>query len=170
VSVHNHWSAEKGRQAGSFLAPAALLMACLWLGGGCRSVVGPGHESLASVVVSGPTALETARAVSEVFRQAGYKPLPLPDNKDMRLEFDKPAGAMANVLYGGWNPDNVWLRVKVRIAGLDEGGQLVTCDLYRVTDYGDTHFEAERKISPANKDLYRDLLNQVKARATRNPN
>jgi hypothetical protein len=141
-------------------------MVCAWLGGGCRSVEGPGHDSLAAVVISGPTPLETARAVSEVFQQAGYKPLPLPENHDMRLAFEKPAGAMATVLYGDWDRNKVWLRVKVRLAGLDEGRQLVTCDLYRVTDHGDAHFEAEHRISHVKKGPYRDLLDQVKTRAT----
>jgi hypothetical protein len=118
------------------------------------------------VVISGPTPLETARAVSEVFQQAGYKPLPLPDNKDMRLAFDKPAGGMATVLYGDWSSNKVWLRVKVRIAELEEGRLLVTCDLYRVTDHGDAHFEAERKVSHVKKRPFSDLLDQVKARAT----
>jgi hypothetical protein len=140
-------------------------MLCAWAGGGCRSVKGPGHESLAAVVISGPTPLETARAVSEVFQEAGYKPLPLADNKDMRLVFEKPAGAMANILYGGWAPNKVWSRVKVRIAGLEEGRQLVTCDLYRVTDHGDAHFEVEHKVSHGKRGPYRELLDQVKARA-----
>jgi len=140
-------------------------MLCAWAGAGCHSLKGPGHESLAAVVISGPTPFETARAVSEVFQKAGYKPLPLADNKDMRLVFEKPAGAMATVLYGDWAPNEVWSRVKVRIAGLDEGRLLVTCDLYRVTDHGDAHFEVEHKVSPVKKGPYRDLLNQVKARA-----
>lgn len=142
-------------------------MLCAWLGAGCRSPRGPGHESLAAVVISGPRPFETARAVSEIFQQAGYKPLPLPDNKDMRLAFEKPAGAMATVLYGDWDSNKVWLRVKVRIAGLEEGRLLVTCDLYRVTDHGDAHFEAEHKVSHVKKGPYRDLLDQVKARVTR---
>jgi hypothetical protein len=117
------------------------------------------------VVISGPTPFEIARAVSEVFQRAGYKPVPLADNKDMRLVFERPAGAMATVLYGDWAPNKVWYRVKVRIAGLDEGRQLVTCDLFRVTDHGDAHFEVEHKVSPLKKGRYRDLLNQVQARA-----
>ncbi len=140
-------------------------MFCAWPGGGCRSLKGPGHESLAAVVISGPTPLETARAVSEVFQKAGYTPVPIPANDNLRLVFEKPAGAMATVLYGDWDPHKVWFRVKVRIAGLDEGRQLVTCDLYRVTDHGDVHFEVERKISPVKKGPYRELLNRVKARA-----
>ena len=67
--------------------------------------------------------METARAVSEVFRQAGYKLLPAPENKDrdLSLIFEKPGGAMATVLYGDWDANKVWSRVKVRIARLAEG-------------------------------------------------
>lgn len=155
----------KPARIGSWLPLAAVVMLGAWVEAGCRSPQGPGHESLAAVVISGPTPLETARAVSEVFQTAGYKPLPLADNKDMRLVFDKPAGAIATVLYGDWSPNKVWSRVKIRIIGLDEGRQLVTCDLCRVTDHGDAHFEVEHKVSHAKKGPYRDLLNQVKARA-----
>jgi hypothetical protein len=150
---------------GAWLRLAALAMLCVGAGGGCRSPKGPGHESVAAVIISGSTPLETARAVSEVFQMAGYKPLPLPDNSDMRLAFEKPAGAMASVLYGDWDANKVWARVKVRIAGLDEGRQLVTCDIYRVTDHGEPHFETEHKLSHVTKGPYRELLEQVKARA-----
>jgi hypothetical protein len=169
VWVLDHWPKKGGAGRVGFPPLAAVVMLCGWLGAGCGSLKGPGQGSLAAVVISGPTPFETARAVSEVFQQAGYKPVPLPDNRDLRLEFEKPAGAMANFLYGGWHPNKVWLRVKLRIATLDEGSQLVTCDLYRVTDHGDPHFEAERKVSPAKKRPYRALLEQVKARASRAP-
>jgi hypothetical protein len=121
---------------------------------------------VAAVVISGPTPLETARAVSEVFQQAGYKPLPQADNRDMRLVFEKPGGSMATVLYGGWSANQVWSRVKVRIAGLEDGELLLTCDVYRVTDHDVTSFEVEHKVSHVKKGPYRELLEQVKARAT----
>ena len=73
----------------------------------------------------------------------------------MRLVFEKPAGAMATLLYGDWDANKVWSRVKVRITGLDGGGQLVTCNLYRVTDHGDANFEVEHKVSAVKKGPYR---------------
>lgn len=166
VPAHNHPPKGNAARIGSWLPLAAVVMLCAWLGGGCRSVKGPGHESLAAVVISGPTPFDIARTVSEVFQKAGYKPVPIPANDDMRLVFEKPAGAMATLLYGDWTANKVWSRVKVRIDGLDGGGQLVTCNLYRVTDHGDANFEIEHKVSTVKKGPYRELLNRVKARAT----
>ncbi|HXP62494.1 MAG TPA: hypothetical protein VN829_18490 [Dongiaceae bacterium] len=165
MSVQYRESKGSAARIGAWLRLAAVAMLCAGPGGGCRSPKGPGHESVAAVIISGPTPLETARAVSEVFQKAGYQPLPLPDNKDMRLAFEKPAGAMASVLYGDWDANKVWARVKVRIAGLEDGRQLVTCDLYRVTDHGEPHFETEHKLSHVKRGPYRELLEQVKARA-----
>ncbi len=165
VVQHYLWK-RNGARIGSLLRLAAMVTLCAAVGAGCHSLKGPGHESLAAVVVSGPTPLETAHAVSEVFQQAGYKPVPLPDNKDMRLAFERPAGGMATFLYGDWDPNKVWVRVKVRIAGLDEDKLLVTCDLYRVTDHGDSHFEVEHKMSHVKRRPFRELLDKVKARVT----
>jgi hypothetical protein len=148
------------------LPRAGWLVVCACLGGGCQSPKGLGHQSLASVVISGPAPFATARAVSEVFEKAGYAPVPLPPNKDMRLVFEKPGGAMATLLYGDWAPNKVWYRVKVRIAVLGPDLELVTCDLYRVLDHGDPHLEQEQKVTPFKKGPYRALLSQVKARAS----
>ncbi len=149
------------------LAGFACVCVCAWLCGGCHTPKVPGHDSVAVAVVSGPTPLETARAVSEVFQQAGYKPVPTPANKDtdLCLIFEKPGGAMATVLYGDWHANKVWLRVKVRVAALGQGQELVTCDVFRVSDHGDATFETEHKLSHARKEPYRELLNRVKARA-----
>ncbi|MGA2864659.1 MAG: hypothetical protein ABSF95_09240 [Verrucomicrobiota bacterium] len=147
------------------LRRAAWLAVCACLGGACQSPKAPGHESLAAVLISGQTPLTTARAVSDVFQKAGYTPVPLPPNKDTRLVFEKPGGALATVLYGDWEANKVWYRVKVRIDALGADLQLVTCDVFRVLDHGDAHFEQEQKVTPLKKGPYRHLLNQVKARA-----
>ncbi len=146
------------------LVLAAAVVVSAWLGGGCRSPHGPGYESTAAVVFGGATPLEAARAVSDVFQSAGYKPLPVGETKDTRLEFERPGSGMANFLYGDFAANSVWSRVKIRISELEDGKLLVACDVFRVRDHGDVRFEREKKISPK-KGRYRDLLEQVKTRA-----
>jgi hypothetical protein len=118
------------------------------------------------VVFSGATPFEAARAVSDVFQEAGYKPLALGENKDMRLEFERPGGAMATILYGDFEANKVWSRVKIRISEVEEGKLLVTCNVFRVRDHGGGVFEREEKVSPYKKRPYQELLEQVKARAS----
>ncbi len=154
------------RNNGRLLGRIVLLALCCWLGWGCRSSKAPGggpSEGLVSVLISGHEALDTARAISEVFQAAGYKPFPLRANKDLGLAFEKPGGAGATLLYGDWDPNKVWYRVRVRLSPLSQDSQLVSCNVYRVTDHGDAHFETEHKLAHARRGPYRELLNQAKA-------
>lgn len=157
--------AQAGGSAARRLGLVLAVAVCAGFGAGCRTA-GPGHGSTAAVVLNGSSPMEAARAVSDVFQAAGYKPMPLGENKDMRLEFERPGGGMANFLYGDFAANQVWSRVRIRIADVDQGKLLVTCDVFRVRDHGGGVLEREEKISPYKKRPYRDLLEQVKARAS----
>ena len=140
---------------------AALLALCGWLGAGCRSAHGPNPESMASVIVTGRTVLETAHAVSEVFQAAGYQPVPQHQNNEFRLVFDIVGSGADTVLYGDFVGEKVWYRAKVHLTTMGADSVLVSCDGFRVLDHGDGHFESEHKLSRGGR--YQELLERIRA-------
>jgi len=122
----------------------------------------PDVNALAFVEIHGHEALEVARAVSEVFREAAFRPAPLAPNKVMKLVFEKEATMTDSVVYGDWS-GKVWYRVKISIETPDLNVHLVKCDAYRVVGHGDPRFEEETRIS-FRKGPYQELLDKVKAR------
>jgi hypothetical protein len=136
-----------------------LVMFC---GPGCRSAP-PAlqSDSLSSVEVHASEPFAAARAISEVFRSAGYIPLPLGANDDLRLAFEKESTITDTVLFGGFS-GKVWERVRLRIQVIGPGIQIVHCDGFRVVDHGDSRFEEETKTS-MRRGTYRELLQRVKA-------
>ena len=142
----------------------ALLALCGWLGGGCHTPPRPDPNSGASVTVSGRTMLETAHAVSETFQQAGYQVVAQRQNAEFRLVFERPGTGSDTLLYGGWGPDQVWYRVKVRLTGMGGGALLISGDTFRVLYHGEGHFESEHKLSSSGSSRCQELLGQVAAR------
>lgn len=153
-------------------APWLAVGACalVWLVAcGCKtSQEGPGSGSLAAVMVKAGEPLAVARAVSEVFQEAGYQPTPVPANRsrEMRMVFEKEGTAKDTLMYGGWSFESLWYRVKIRISPLDAATKtyLVTCDVFRVHHRGDRHFEEEQRLKSAKRGSFRELLEQAKKR------
>jgi len=142
---------------------------CCVLVTGCKSTklkTGPGADSLASVEVQGHTALEVARAVSETFKTAGYEAIPLPQNDDLRMQFEKPAGKGASILYSDWSFKPIWYRARIRLIKTEAGSYIVTCNVWRVNDRGNPHFEEEHKLPGMQGGPYQELLEQAKAKLT----
>jgi hypothetical protein len=142
-------------------------MLCCFLVTGCKSTkpkTGPGADSLASIEVQGHTALEVARAVSETFKAAGYEAIPLPQNDDLRMQFEKPAGTGASILYSDWSFKPIWYRVRIKLIKTGAGLYVVTCNVWRVNERGDPHFEEEHKLSGMKGGPFQELLEQAKAK------
>jgi hypothetical protein len=140
-------------------------LALALLGAGCHSTPSTDRvdvDSLAFVEIHGHESIEVARAVSDVFKEAGYAPIPLPPNKAMNLAFEKEGSMTSSVVYGDWS-SKVWYRVKIKIETPDPQVHLVKCDAYRIVGHGDVRFEEEKKIA-FKKGPYQELLEKVKAR------
>ena len=114
-------------------------------------------------MIMGQEPLAIAHAVSDVFQQAGFRPLPLPENTDFRLEFERPGTGMDTVLYGDWESNKVWYRAKVRIITAGGGAHVVSCNAFRILEHGNVHFEVEHKLGRAQRGAYQRLLDQVRA-------
>jgi hypothetical protein len=144
---------------------AALL--CCFLVTACKSTkpkTGPGADSLASIEVQGHTALEVAHAVSETFKAAGYEAIPLPQNDELRMQFEKPAGTSTSILYGDWSFKPIWYRVRIKFIKMEAGSYVVTCNVWRLNERGSPHFEEEHRLSGMKRGPYQDLLEQAKAK------
>jgi hypothetical protein len=140
---------------------------CCVLMTGCKSTklkTGPGADSLASIEVQGHTALEVARAVSETFKAAGYEAIPLPQNDDLRMQFEKRAGTGASILYSDWAFKPIWHRVRIKFIKTEAGSYVVACNVWRVNERGDPHFEEEHKLPGMQGGPYQELLEQAKAK------
>lgn len=152
--------------------PAFWVLLCM---GFCVGVMGckstpkgvAGSDSLASVIITNRTMLEVAKATSEVFQEAGFMTVPLPQNNDNVLVFEKEGSAGDLVLYGDWSGKRLWYRAKVRFSPMGPDTRLVTCDLYRVRNHGEEHFEEAQRLEHSKRGTYQDLLNKVKARLAR---
>lgn len=148
---------------------SGLLIILTFIGFACKSPHGPDTDSLAFVEIKGKTALEIARTISEVFREAHYAPARPAANHKMMLMFEKEGTTGDMLFYGDWSSKKPWYRVKLNIKSLDAETQLVECDAYRVLEHGDPRFEEERQLSRLKKGHYQDLLNRVKERLSGPP-
>ena len=141
-----------------------LLIACIGLFIGCRTSNPDAGGSLAWVTVKGHTTLEAARVTSEVFQKAGFVAVPIDSNKENKLVFEKEGSAGDLLLYGDWSGKKIWYRIKLNFVTLEHDTEIITCDAFRVTDHGDSHFEEERKLTHTKGGTCRELLQQVKAK------
>jgi hypothetical protein len=134
------------------------------VGAGCHSTAPsrPDVDSLAFIEVRGHSSVETARVLSEVFREAGYMPVAQSPTKSMSLVFERPGTTTESVFYGDWS-GKVWYRVKIKIETPDADLNLVKCDTYRIVGHGDPRFEEETKVS-FGKGKYQELLDRAQAR------
>jgi hypothetical protein len=133
----------------------------------CRTPEGPGGDSLASIQVSSDDYLAIARAISKQFQEAGYQPTPLPSNRGMKMMFEKEGTTKDSVLYSDWSFATPWYRAKIDITPLrtDSGPRtyLVTCNVFRVLNRGERHFEEEHRLRSARRAYFQGLLDQAKA-------
>ena len=148
----------------SALIPAALFLVITALGPGCKSKPPPPSKSLAYVEIKGKTALEIARVISAVFKEADYIPARLPANNKMMLMFEQQGNTGDMLMYGDWTSNKPWYRVKLSIKTLDSETELVECEAFRVKEYGDTRFEEETKLTHSKKGHFQELLDRVKQR------
>lgn len=150
----------------AFCAAAAGALAALALG--CTSPHAVETDSRAAIIITNQPALEIARAVSEVFKAAGFTAVPLPANaasrNEYRLIFERQAGAGDTLLYGDWSLQRNWHRAKVRVKRREQRTCLVTCDAFRVMNRGDAHFEDEKRLSRGGHKQYQKLLEEAAAK------
>jgi hypothetical protein len=144
----------------------AALLSCLLVIGCKTPRTGPGWDSLASINLQGHSGLEIARVVSEDFKAAGWQAVPLPQNEGMRMQFDKPAGTGANIMYSDWSFKPIWYRARIELLKTGEDTYTVTCNAWRVFDRNSGHFEEEHKLSSMKSGPYQDLLDKVKVKLT----
>jgi len=158
------WSLAFARRAQAMNLAALFGAALLALfPSGCASTGarGGGPGSLAWVEIRGRTVGEIAAAVEAAFREEGYR-VRL-GGRDI-LVFEKPSSLLSALAYGGWDREDVWLRVKVYIDPVGPETWRVGCDAYRVTDRGDPAFEEAKPLSKLHSAGFRKLLLKAKAR------
>jgi hypothetical protein len=145
---------------------AVFLLPCLVTGNGCKSSAPEGTNPASGVVIEGYTVSEIRRAAISVFVKEGYE---LRQSFGREAMFEKRAGAMSDLAYGGWLSSKTWMRVKLKIEDHKPGGSLVTCDEYVVSGRGDAVFEEEQKPVSRHRGYYRKLLEEVKADLGKQP-
>lgn len=135
-----------------------VLLACL-AGFGCRTA-GSRSEDMATVVIRGKSEEQIRQAATEVFLGAHYQP---GAGALRELVFERKAGALSNVLYGGWPgaDPSVWERVKLTFLPKEDGSCVVGLNAFLVSDRGENFFENETRRSGLQRASYRKLLRAV---------
>lgn len=140
------------------------LAGCVLLAGagsfGCRTTGGDRSEDLASVVIRGKSEPEIRQAAIEVFTRAHYQ---VGASALRELVFEKKAGAMSNVLYGGWPgaDQSVWERVRLTFLPQGDDAFVVGLNAFLVSDRGQNFFENEKRRSGLQRHSYRKLLRAI---------
>jgi len=149
-------SSDRGRQ---FLAMLGLATCLAFLTGGCSTAARGGPNSFASVVIENHTTDEIRRAAIAVFTSHYY--VTAMGGTDM-LIFEKSGGSMDNILYGGWSPGEVTIRVKVQISSSGPTSYLVSSQGFMVRNANDLAIEDEQKLSKLRRGPYQKLLEEVR--------
>jgi len=141
------------------LVGGCLLLAVAFFLAGCRTPdTDTAHSGqMASLEISGHSEVEILRTLKDVFESNGYEHM-----ED--LTFDKKGSAWDTVLYGGWDTDGVWIRLKASVDPGPNGDYVIGCDAYRVIGRNQAVLEQEQKTPHANRDECKRLLDEVQAR------
>ena len=125
---------------------------------GCRTApeTAPA-DHLASLTITGRSEVEILRAMQAVFSARGYQHLG-------DLTFDKKGSLWETALYGGWNADGVWIRLKASVDPGPPGTYVIGCDAFRVTDHNEGVMEEEKKTTHAYRGECESILQAVQAR------
>ena len=144
---------QTARLIGSLLVSASWLLLA-----GCQTTE-PTEEAnpTASLVVREQSVTSLGQAALEVFAAEGYTPV---QNSSQEYVFEKPAGAMSSLAYGGLLDSTVWLRVIIRIRPLDDTAHQLTADAYRIRDRGGA-LEDQDHLGWSHARPYRSLLQAV---------
>lgn len=128
---------------------------------GCSTAARGGPASFASVIVEDHTMEEIGRAAIAVFTSHAYATtLGGPDI----LVFEKPGGSMDNLLYGGWSPGEVTIRVKVYLTASSATSYLVSCNGFLVRNANDMAIEDEQRLTKLRRGPYQKLLEEMQER------
>jgi hypothetical protein len=126
---------------------------------GCRTtsadLADAGH--MASLTISSRSEVDILRAMEAVFVANGYQHMG-------DLTFDKKGSAWETALYGGWNADGVWIRLKASVDPGPSGTYVIGCDAFRVTGHNQGVMEEEKKTTHAYRDECKKILDEVQAR------
>lgn len=134
-----------------------LLLTCV--GGGCRTHAQRFSSDLTTIVIRGRSEEEIRQAALAVFTRKHYEPS---TSAPREMVFEKKAGAMSNVLYGGWPgaDERLWERVKLTF--LPQGdAYVVGLNAFLVSDKGQDFFEQEKKRSKVHRRSYGKLLRAI---------
>lgn len=149
----------------TFAALAGLLL--LLTATGCKSFVGPGSASFASVTIKSQSPQEIAKVTSMVFGEDGYRG-GMANNGQM--VFDQEASRATSYaregIAGGFYGAQTINRVRVELVPLADGSYRLQCKAYMVTGGGGPYSSLQDEVPLANfrSGPYQLLLNKVKSR------
>jgi hypothetical protein len=130
---------------------------------GCSTAARGGPSNFASVVIDGHTSDEIRRAAIDVFTSHYYTTAM---GGTDTLVFEKAGGGMDNLLYGGWSPGEITIRVKVHLSSSGPTSYLVSCQGFMVRDANDPMVEDEQQLSKMRRSPYQKLLEEVREKVS----
>jgi hypothetical protein len=130
-----------------------------WVGAGCNTISPSGASVTAYVTVEGSTPAQILTAANAAFQAHGFRVGSAPGYS---LLFEKEAGTVSNLMYGGWEPTGVWLRAKVKVAAVGKDRYAIDCVAVYVRNRGETGVEEEQP-GPSSAQ-FKDILKEIKAK------
>ncbi len=147
------------RVKGGLCLVSWILLTCL-AGFGCHSTAGRPAADMVTVVIQGKSEEQIRQTALEVFTKAHYQP----STGALREQvFERKAGALSNVLYGGLPGEDpsVWERVRLTFLPKEDGSYVVGLNAFLVSDKGENFFENETRRSSLRRHSYRKLLQAI---------
>lgn len=136
-----------------------MLVAALFLNGGCRGMNKPASASFASVEIKHKTVDQIQEACVAVFKEDGYS---VASSAPNNMIFEREGSRMNQLAYGGLIEDRgVWVRAVAEIVSLSADTHRLQCKAYIVRHYGDSFFEEQTRLSNLRRGPYQRLLRQV---------
>lgn len=123
---------------------------------GCQTRSANPTRHLASITLQGYSEANILRAVQKVFARHGY--IHVSD-----LNFDKKGSFYQTLLYGGWGQDGVWIRMKANLDPNPDGGYILGCDVFRVTEHDNGVMEEEHPAGSGYRPECIGILNEIQA-------
>ncbi len=146
-----------------FAGWTGLLIALIFISGGCASSTKPASASFAGVLISNHTAQQIRDATDLVFNQNGYHAL---GEHDGALVFDREATERERRNYAGFvgahEGDKVNMRVRVKIDASGTNSYWLTCKAYAILDLGQSVFETSTALFGFQSGPYQKLLDKIK--------
>lgn len=134
-----------------------LALALITLVSGCATNNGPFGDRTA-VLILNHTPKQILDATATQFQSKGFE---LKSLTKREAVFERKAGSLQAMAWGGWDGKSAWERADVTVSEYGGGAYLLEADVNLIGDKGDAFFEDKKPMSHRARKPYQEILNEV---------